>query len=768
QIRLTDESASGGQGGEDKAAEGEPRQRRGEGAKSDYELICEIELRALQKGIFKDRAYWLKSFPESEHFREIARFEDEFLKLESVRDFAEWVKRVMWHFGLLHFPDSADERVRRDRESAKRILLLLEEMRRKRGIEPSLRSSRLSVSSPLVRQSAAESVPPKARLAKRGRTNLADCWRTGEDEGGGLSNSFTPPSLPSPASGEARRRRPTGGEGDMQSLPRNDIAVLFAREFLALMEVDLYSMHSRDKNKVQIYNVSLARQKEYKVVFLAGLLEKQFPIQIKEDPILSDAERRVLNERGEILKERLPRQAFERYLFYLAVTRAREHLILSYPRFNLEGKEALPSFYVEEVGAVFEDGIPVRRQFITEVLPSWDDIATREEAEELVVKTIWSIPLTPSLSPEGRGEAAAGEPRQGRGEGRAPEAHMAFALYNYLVQRDDFRSFLARLLKPVQGVITDERIKPHFLPGKGMWSATFLEEYAECPYRFFSNRVLQLESQAEGIDIKRRGVILHDVLEDFFRWIEDRKKKVSFDEAVEHATRRFHELWQEEPLTGDRYYKLELERKRMQEMIVQIIKMELVEKKPPIAGLRPRYFEYEFRDLVLEGKRRQMNFRGKIDRIDVDPHERFALVIDYKTGKPFKLDSLENGTSLQLPIYLIAVRKKLGLKPLGGHLYSLSRAASAGFHHKENLKEAGVSTRKRNHFSEKEFDEILKRSVQFAERFTEEIERTEIPVRPRDCVSYCPYSSLCRIEKWRLEHLYREIEKEDREAIYQK
>ena len=53
------------------------------------------------------------------------------------------------------------------------------------------------------------------------------------------------------------------------------------------MDLDLYSLDERNKNKVQVYDVSMARQKEYRVVYCSGLLEKKFPVQMKEDPIFS-------------------------------------------------------------------------------------------------------------------------------------------------------------------------------------------------------------------------------------------------------------------------------------------------------------------------------------------------------------------------------------------------------------------------------------------------------------------------------------------------
>jgi ATP-dependent helicase/nuclease subunit B len=631
--------------------------------------ISILELQALEKGIYRDRAYWLESFPESKPLHDIARFEDQFLKIKTADQFSEWVKGVLNYFGLFKFHDDSDSKSRIDREALRRILLLLEELKQK------------------------------------------------------------------------------------HTHPSNDEACALAREFLTLIEVDLFSVHSRDINRVQIYNVSVARQKEYKAVFLAGLLEKQFPIQMKEDPILSDSERRALNEKGEVLKERLPRQAFERYLFYLAATRAQERLILSFPRFDLEGKEALPSFYVDEVRNLFANELAIKRQPITEILPPLGEMANVEEAEALVIQELWSVP----------------DRKNDR------NSSVLFAIYDFLNQKPDFPPLVRRLLESIEGVLEDAKIAAHFLPRQGMWSPTYLEEYAECSYRFFAHRGLNLESQAEGIDIRRRGIILHDVLEAFFTWQRDRNKsgppaggagkQTSFDEAQDFCLNKFKELWTEEPLRGDRYYKIELERKNMQEMILQILRAELIEKKPPIPGLIPAYFEFEFKDLVLKGNKEEIRLRGKIDRIDVDPTGTYALVIDYKTGKQFEMRFLENGVFLQLPFYLTAIREKLGLKPLGGHLYSLYEARSKGFHHQEYLDEAQVTTRKGNRFSGKDFESILRRSVLFAERFVEEIEEAKIPVRPRDCVPYCPYASVCRIEKWRLDHIYQEIEEEDRKWL---
>jgi ATP-dependent helicase/DNAse subunit B len=436
----------------------------------------------------------------------------------------------------------------------------------------------------------------------------------------------------------------------------------------------------------------------------------------------------------------------------MGVTRASETLILSCPRFDLEGKESLPSFYVDEVRSLFQGDIPVKRQSIAEILPSWNEVSSAEEAERRVVREIWNIPETK---------------RSGRAE------RLLFSIYAFLLSRDSFRSVISKLLRPIEGAIRDERILPHFAPKDGVWSPTALEEYAECPYRYFADRILHFESQEEGIDIKRKGNILHGVLEQFFKWVRDEKGgKVDFDEGRAFCLEKFRKSWAEEPLKGDRWYRIELERRNIEEMLTQIVRLEFAEGKPPLEKLIPTHFEIEFGFdpekgdvLKLRTDRGELFLRGKIDRIDVDKSGKFGLILDYKTGKTFDGQSLEDGTCLQLPLYVLAAEDRLSLKVLGAHFYSLAAGRSSGFHHQEFLSEAGIKTRKGHRLTEQRFRDLLRRTVQYAARFASVIETAQIPVRPRNCVSYCSYSTICRIEKWRLKHIYREIAEEDKEFM---
>jgi hypothetical protein len=73
--------------------------------------------------------------------------------------------------------------------------------------------------------------------------------------------------------------------------------------------------------------------------------------------------------------------------------------------------------------------------------------------------------------------------------------------------------------------------------------------------------------------------------------------------------------------------------------------------------------------LVLEAEGNAISVRGFIDRVDVAPDGRRALVRDYKSGAPrpaYQGTKWAGERLLQVPLYMLAVRELLGLEPVGG------------------------------------------------------------------------------------------------------
>jgi len=127
----------------------------------------------------------------------------------------------------------------------------------------------------------------------------------------------------------------------LEAVGRCALAV-FWKQVETALALDPLRVPDARRNVVHVMDAYEARQWELPVVFVCGLIERHFPQYHREDPILGDAARRRAG-----LDTAADRQAEERFLFELATTRAIEETILSYPRFNDQGEDTLPSFFLD-------------------------------------------------------------------------------------------------------------------------------------------------------------------------------------------------------------------------------------------------------------------------------------------------------------------------------------------------------------------------------------------------------------------------------------
>jgi RecB family exonuclease len=101
------------------------------------------------------------------------------------------------------------------------------------------------------------------------------------------------------------------------------------------------------RNVVHVLSAHEARQWRLPVVFVCGLVEKQFPKFHPQDPFFPEAARLQLWQAGIRLRTAADFEAEERFLFDSSVTRATELLTLTYPRCDPRGQRNLPSLYLE-------------------------------------------------------------------------------------------------------------------------------------------------------------------------------------------------------------------------------------------------------------------------------------------------------------------------------------------------------------------------------------------------------------------------------------
>ncbi len=104
------------------------------------------------------------------------------------------------------------------------------------------------------------------------------------------------------------------------------------------------------RNVVHVLDVYEARQWELPVVFVCGLIERNFPRYTAPDPLLPDSFRAELARAGVALPVARDREENERFLFELARSRATSRTVLSYPLYDDKGAHVLRSFFLEEAG----------------------------------------------------------------------------------------------------------------------------------------------------------------------------------------------------------------------------------------------------------------------------------------------------------------------------------------------------------------------------------------------------------------------------------
>ena len=181
---------------------------------------------------------------------------------------------------------------------------------------------------------------------------------------------------------------------------------------------------------------------------------------------------------------------------------------------------------------------------------------------------------------------------------------------------------------------------------------------AACPFRAFTELRLgakELEIPKPGIDRRLRGKLLHQA--QYFLWQElnsqqelKAKSQVELEEIARRCVDRAVNESDAAALTGWERHVVELERQRLTQLVVELLKLEAQR-------------QLAFRIAELEQKK-DVQFGGvatdvKVDRVDVLDDGRFVL-LDYKSGEP-KVTSWEGERpdEPQLPVYATQLRDQL-------------------------------------------------------------------------------------------------------------
>jgi ATP-dependent helicase/nuclease subunit B len=448
-------------------------------------------------------------------------------------------------------------------------------------------------------------------------------------------------------------------------------------------------------DQVAIGTLDRSRNPQTRIVFLLGWNETVFPATPPDSVLLSGADREHLEklnvDLGHSARRHLSR---ERHYAYLACTRARERVMITFATENAQGTSLNPSPFLAHLKQLFP-GTQI------ELTPRFCEWQESEHLHELIVPVL----KVSREHPEILDQAPVNSVPQ--------VARLMTQLHQFHVPDHDDR-------------LTPERVRG--LYGSILRSSVSrLEEYAACPFKFFVKSGLRAEERrVYEADIREQGSFQHDVLAAFHQELQTENRRwrdITPAEARNRVARIAGSLagtYRGGLLqsTDQARFLARVLTASLQDFVETLVTWMRLQYQFDPAGVEVPFGRgKDIPAWVLDlSQGNRLELGGRIDRIDLCPQENGAalcVVIDYKSSHK-KLESIliDNGLQLQLLSYLNVLRhwpdprKLLNVERLipAGVFYVNLRGTYEGKSNRKESLEATEADRRRAYRHQGRFD----------------------------------------------------------------
>ncbi len=471
---------------------------------------------------------------------------------------------------------------------------------------------------------------------------------------------------------------------EVMQVDANLEAFLSLEEMALLVEEGLadmtYSLVPPTLDHVTVTTIERGYTRECEYVFLLGINEGVFPQRMGDEGLLKDREREALKEVGLTLAGGALVQAFnEQFLFYLATTRARKGLYISYASSGEEGAGLEPSLVLTRLLQAGYGEI-VRKEPL--LLP-----------EEKATEYLWRPQQSLTLLAHKMSDVA-------KGQSIHP---LWWSLYEWARTNSVYGGALYSVTRgagahnymPIIGkdIVEGLLLRQHSLTG----SVTRLERYQSCPFSFFAQYALRLEPRkVKKMGAPEIGTFLHEnlrvlgerLLANNQQWrdiSEDERARICHEVAAdmkeevfgqiavgEESSRAMQEALQD---------RLEATLVRTVERLTEWSKRSAFNTVAVEMGFGQGYKGSQHQGTgesqdygtsnppvyIPLGGDLHIRLQGQIDRIDEwtsKTGQPYGLVIDYKSGHfGISASDVYYGLKLQLVTYLLALENRQGLEP---------------------------------------------------------------------------------------------------------
>ena len=432
--------------------------------------------------------------------------------------------------------------------------------------------------------------------------------------------------------------------------------------------------HSLDQ--VVIGDFMRSRFYNPKVEICIGMNQSVIPAATNDVSLIDDKMREIFKDIKELSQTTVETALNQRLYIYLALTNPIDKLILSYPRINASDESDSKSSVISAIERLFgemtvdEDG---NNKFKTK-LPTinvnrnnmgfyqWNDVV-----DYIAINM-------PELRQEYSAEKKENDASKDVTTLDLDKVATKKAIRTlYSLDKDklkiDFENILHR-----RNFVSSESINPKLASelftlsrGSSKGSASSIETYNKCPYRYFLERTIKLKERKNyEISSMDLGTLIHGVFEIVFKkynektLFDNQNIEEIIDDAIKEALAEnlsFKELKN----GNDTYYgnnKLELVKDMTRNLIIK--SLQYIKRITADSKLNEYYEEVPFNFNVkatVDKVEKNEEIEGRIDKIEVfkDGDNAYVNIIDYKSGmkaKKIYADDIKNGVSIQLILYL--------------------------------------------------------------------------------------------------------------------
>jgi ATP-dependent helicase/nuclease subunit B len=419
-------------------------------------------------------------------------------------------------------------------------------------------------------------------------------------------------------------------------------------------------------DQVLVGSIERSRHPDLKAAFLIGATQKQFPVPISFDSILTDDDRGAA-ESADFLLSPATRQALtdRQYLAYIAFTRPSEFLCVTYPALDDKASAVPRSPFLADLESVFDN---LKEESIAGREIEIEKVQNQTELEDLLCRSL------------GKDAAVL----EGDNGGRL------YTLLDDVCLDRQFAQLGERVISAINyrnRAQLDRDVLEEFFGRRISTSATKLSDFAKCPYKHFAEHVLELrerkEFKFEPLDV---GVFYHRALDALLKRLNADGKDLALIQDKELLTFVRGEI--AGLIQTDAFVSNFARRSAHNGFIIHCAGEYLEDCVLAVAEMvragifRPSLSEVSFgEDSAILGrweltlaKGQLLSLNGKIDRLDIADvgGRKTALIFDYKRKEEsFDWSEFYHGLDMQLPIYMLAVRnaRRSKIKNVAGAFY---------------------------------------------------------------------------------------------------